>query len=706
MKQGKRNRINRWIQKATAVCLLVAMLLTLWTTSAAAQQTESMVGQADNSIESILRSMTTEEKITQMLMIAPRYYDGVGVTQLNEPFQNLFSRYTFGGVILFAQNAVHAEQTLRLTDSLQKANAKPGKPQMFISIDQEGGSVSRLATGTQLTGNMALGAIGKPSAARRTGTIIGEELSALGINVDFAPVMDVNNNPANPVIGTRSFSDDPATVSALGTAFIEGLHSEQIMTALKHFPGHGDTGTDSHTGLPQINKTYAELQKNELIPFAAGIAAGAEMIMTAHIQFPKIENATYISKATGEEIYLPATLSKTILTDILRRDMGYDGIIVTDPMNMDAIAKHFDPVDSAVLAINAGVDILLMPVAPYSDAGIQGLKYGISALVALADSGKISMDNINASVRRILTLKDKHGLLNSYDAENTDARIADAVATVGSKAHHDEEFEIAKQSVTLTKNDNDLLPLREKNQKILILTANANEVLSVNYGKNLAADNSLLPKGAEITVGCYDNTPTETIDAQIKQSDVVIAISALTKAASLNPNTTAGAKSAQIDRMIATAHQAGAKFVILSDRLPYEAVRFPDADAVIHCWSDKGMREDPRELEHDVPQYGPCIPAAVYMMFAKNEKITGRLPVRVPQITQDYTFSDETALERGFGLVYKDFCPVCGESHEKNLQDRIQGLFHKILYAMRAAFTFLYDRGVDLFDRIRRIFSA
>ncbi len=704
MQHEKKNSTNRRLQKATAICLLFAMLVTLWTVSAsAAQQTDGFVGKTGRTVESMLRSMTTEEKIAQMLMIAPRYYDGVGVTQLNTQLQDLFGSYTFGGVILFAQNSVNTEQMLRLTDSLQKANAKPDKPQLLVSIDQEGGAVSRLATGTQMTGNMALGAIGERSAARRTGEIIGEELAALEINVDFAPVMDVNNNPANPVIGTRSFSDDPAVVSALGTAFIKGLHKEQIMTALKHFPGHGDTGTDSHTGLPQIQKTYAELQKKELIPFAAGIAAGAEMIMTAHIQYPKIETATYVSKSTGEEIYLPATLSKTIMTDILRRDMGFDGVIVTDAMNMDAIAKHFDPVDSAALAINAGVDILLMPVAPYSDAGIQGLKYGIAAITALADSGKISMDNIDASVRRILTLKSKHGLLKPYDTENLDARIEKAVATVGSKAHHDEEFGIAKRAVTLTKNDDDLLPLREKNQKVLILTAYDNEMLSAEYGKSLAENNSLFPEGTQVTVGCYGSTPAETIDAQIRQSDVVVAISEITKAAHLNPNESAGAKGAQIDRMIETAHQAGAKFVVLGARLPYEAVRFPDADAVLQCWSDKGMSEDPRELEHDVPQYGPCIPAAVYMMFAKNEKITGRLPVRVPQITQEYTLSDEIALERGFGLKYKDFCPLCGETHENNLRDRIQGLFHKILFVMRVVSAFLHDRGVDLFAQIRRV---
>lgn len=685
--------MKTYFKRAFSLFLAAALLAGVWAFSATAKE---------NAAQTMLRTMTTEEKITQMLMIAPRYYDNAGVTQLNAPLTELFGRYTFGGVILFAQNTQNAEQTLRLTDALQKANVKAGKPQLFVSIDQEGGRVTRLATGTQLTGNMALGAIGQDSAARRSGEIIGEELSSIGINVDFAPVLDVNSNPANPVIGTRSFSDSPTIVSTLGSAFIEGLHNRGIMTSLKHFPGHGDTGTDSHTGMPQINKSYAELQKNELIPFKRGIAADTEMIMTAHIQFPDIERTTYRSKSTGDEIYLPATLSKTILKDILRRDMGYDGIIVTDSMDMDAIDKHFDRMDAAALAINAGVDILLMPVAPYTRAGIQELERYIASLVSLADNGTISMDNVNASVLRILTLKDKHGMLEAYNADHLDAKIEKAVATVGSKAHHDEEFEIAKRSITLTKNDEDLLPLRKKNQRVLILTAYANEVLSVNYGKSFAEGNLPLPEGTQITVGCYGNTAAETIDAQIAHSDVVVAISELTSVAGLNPRNAAGARGARIDQMIETAHQAGAKFVVLSAHLPYDCVRFPDADAVMLCWSDKGMSEDPRERRHDVPQYGPCIPAAVYMMFSKEDKVTGKLPVNVPAISEAYTFSDQIVLERGFGLEYKSFCPVCGETHDTNLWKRIVGVFHKISYAFEQLFTFFKDKVVFIADLLKQ----
>ena len=654
-----------------------------------------------DTVEQMLSSMTTEEKITQMFMIAPRYYDGVGVTELNEKLADLFGRYAFGGAILFAQNAVGAEQTLRLTDSLQKANAADGRPQLFISIDQEGGAVSRLATGTLLTGNMALGATGSEEAAHKSGEIIGEELSALGINVDFAPVLDVNSDPSNPVIGTRSFSDDPGLVSEMGRSFIRGLHSKNIITALKHFPGHGDTGTDSHTGLPVIEKTYSELKKNELRPFAAGISAGAEMIMTAHIQYPNIETGTYRSALTGEDIFLPATLSETIITDILRGDMGYNGVVVTDAMNMDAIAGHFKKLDAIELAINAGIDMLLMPGAPYSASGIKELENTISRTVGRVESGKISMERVDAAVRRILTLKEKRGLLDAYRQGDIDARIEAAKATVGSKEHHEAEFEIAKDSFTLIKNDGDMLPLREKDQNVLILTAYENELLSVEYGKGLAAENGLIPEGVNVTVGCYGDASDETLDLQIEKADVVIGISELTSAAGLDPEKPAGAGGRQLDKLIKTAHEKGARFMILSAHLPYDCVRFPDADAVVLCWSDKGMSEDPREIKNDIPQYGPCIPAAIYMMFAKFETVEGRLPVDIPAITEDYVFSDDIALERGYGLSYKEFCRYCGESHDKDTADKLKGLLHKLLYWLREFFDRLKEKVIALFERLR-----
>ena len=201
--------------------------------------------------------------------------------------------------------------------------AAAGRPQLLTAVDQEGGPVVRLGHGCQMTGNMALGAIGDPAAAEQAGRLIGEELSAVGLNYDAAPVVDVNVNPQNPVIGLRSFSDDPALVAQLGTALMAGIRSTGVISTLKHFPGHGDTATDSHIGLPRIEKGLDELKRFELIPFQACIDAGAEAIMTAHIQYPLIEKQTMVSVETGEEISLPATLSKTILTDLLRGERDH-----------------------------------------------------------------------------------------------------------------------------------------------------------------------------------------------------------------------------------------------------------------------------------------------------------------------------------------------------------------------------------------------
>ncbi|MBR1736022.1 MAG: hypothetical protein IJ736_03250, partial [Firmicutes bacterium] len=252
-----------------------------------------------NKAAEIVSKMTLEQKIAQMLMPAFRYWENngkvEGVPVLNDDMRNCIKNHGFGGVIVFSENIQGTEQTVRLIDDMQNASVSGGNLPLLIAADQEGGRVARLATGTSMSGNMSLGALNDKRTAKEYAKIIGSELNAIGINVDFAPVMDVNNNPNNPVINIRSFSSDPNIVADMGEAFIEGLHEEGISTALKHFPGHGDTGTDSHTGLPCIDKTYDEIKKLELVPFKRGIETNSDMIMTAHIQFPQIEKETYTS---------------------------------------------------------------------------------------------------------------------------------------------------------------------------------------------------------------------------------------------------------------------------------------------------------------------------------------------------------------------------------------------------------------------------
>ena len=604
-------------------------------------------------VENKLAAMTLQEKIEQMLLPDVRNFDGEGVETLNDSLTAMLNRHAFAGVILFAPNTQNAEQTLRLTHALQTANRREDRPQLFIAIDQEGGKVTRLATGTQTPGNMALGAVGDEATAEEAAGIIGEELSSLGINVDFAPVMDVNNEPSNSSTGVRSFSDDPALAAKLGASYVRGLQNQNVISTLKHFPGHGDTGTDSHTGLPRIEKSYAALQKNELIPFAAGIAEGAEMIMTAHIQFPEIETETYRSVSTGRAVELPATLSKTIITDVLRGDMGFDGVVTTDALNMDAIAEHFDPLDAAALAVNAGIDILLMPFSTHSDALLAEADDYIDRLVALARDGEISTAKIDDAVRRILRLKYRKGLFSAYEQPDLAAALAAAQATVGSKAHHEAEWTMAKNAVTMVKNANGTLPIRAAGKKIALLSAYPNETASMQYGVARLRDEGKLPANAEFLFDCYAETPIDVVLDEIDDADYVIAISELYRTGALNPWNESGAAYANLDRIIKRVHANGGRFVQISANLPYDVARVQAADAILLCWSDKGMSEDPRIAGGEVTQYGPNIPAAVYLALSPDEGPKGKLPVRIPALDGDYTYSDEILYPFGFGLQYE-----------------------------------------------------
>lgn len=320
----------------------------------------------DKKIEDKIADMTLDEKIGQMLMLEFRYWEDENgelkeVTELNEDIKNAIIKYKVGGIILFAENVHDTEQTTKLTHNIQKAAIENGLDPLLISIDQEGGIVVRLGTGTSLPGNMALGATKDKKLAYEYGKIIADEIKTLGINVNLAPVMDTNNNPNNPVIGLRSISSDPKLVGELGSEVVKGIQDQGVSAAIKHFPGHGDTETDSHLGLPVVDKTYEEVEKLELVPFKKAVEEGVDMIMTAHISYPKLEKDTAISKKDGSVVGIPATLSDDIITGIIREKMNYDGIVITDAMKMQAIADHFGEEDAVVMAIKAGVDIPLMP---------------------------------------------------------------------------------------------------------------------------------------------------------------------------------------------------------------------------------------------------------------------------------------------------------------------------------------------------------
>ena len=594
-------------------------------------------GEEDPEILKMISEMTTQEKLAQMMIVALRsdLSNEKTATEIDRDYAEMLTKYDFGGILLFAGNVVDSAQTVTLIRDSQEAAIKSAKGiPMFICVDQEGGSVNRVPFGTTGSGNMALAATGDTSLTEESAKMLGDEIRALGFNMDFAPVSDVNSNPANPIIGVRSFSDDPELVAEHVTAFIKGMDSAKISTALKHFPGHGNVGEDSHTHLPCSDFSLEEIKACDLIPFQAGIDAGSDMIMTAHIQFPKIEKKTYVSIKDGEEITLPATLSRTIITGLLREQMGYNGIVITDAMEMDAIAAHFDPLDAAVMAINADVDILLCPVELYKDGEVNTFpdvdKY-MEGLLARVEAGDIREEELDNSVYRILKLKKERDL--QVPSEQQIAQAADAV---GTGANHKREWEIAQAGMTLLKNENGALPL-DKEQSVLILYPAEKRGPSVEYAVSRLEKEGLLD-ASKVTSMCYADLAAENTDLQL----------ALAKADKLVVLSQSTVRNEEIVKLIDEAHQSGKQAVLLCLNLPYDAACYEEADAVLCAYQPYGSA-------HDEEGNGPFnLNVAVAICTAYNQSVpSGVLPVNVPKVEVkdgEVYFLDEYLYERGYGL--------------------------------------------------------
>ena len=602
--------------------------------------------------ESLLAGMSLRDKVAQMMVASFRVWKEVpenatpeqedaapkkNITELNDEIRQMITRNHFGGILLFAENFADAEQTLRLVSDLQSTNQSGGGVPYMIFADQEGGSVNRIAYATQGVSNMALAATGDPENARLMASVFGEELRLLGMQGDFAPVMDVNNNPANPVIGIRSFSDDPDTVAEFGCAYQAGLHEQGIISALKHFPGHGNTDTDSHTGFPLITSTYEELKARELIPFRDAIDEGADMVMTAHIQYPLIEQQTAVSVSTGEQIYLPATMSKTILTDILRGDMGFDGVIVSDALDMAAVAENFTPEDTLKLTISAGVDLLLLPAVKDTNLFRLTETY-VDTAVALVESGEIDPARIDESVLRILKLKQKYGILELSDFAVTDEAIASAKSGVGSAAHRDTEWEIAEKALTLYKNENNAFPLDVKpGEKTLILFADscASRAGAGEWVRQALQERNILPEGAEISVMRNSRENGSQCVIAAKNADHVILVHRVYNINCLDPSTTDGFSSGTFDKVIKAVHDAGKTVIVVSCQLPYDAARFPEADAVLLTYWGSAMRNLPAEDTF----WSANLPAGLLSCFGQSgtEGLpTGISPVEIPTLDDQY----------------------------------------------------------------------
>lgn len=322
-------------------------------------------------------------------MLGQKLVFGFHGTQLTEEFKALIRRYKIGNVILFLRNVESASQLRQLCSDIQTLIREETGYPAFIIIDQEGGMVSRLPEdAVDVPGAMALAATGDPENARLASEITIRQLRGLGANFNMAPVLDVNSNPANPVIGVRSFGDDPERVAAFGCASIAPYAGSGVLCCLKHFPGHGDTAVDSHLGLPRVDKTEEELEQLELIPFRRAIAAGVPAVMMSHVLFPNIADDQ-----------LPCTMSRRMVTDLLRKKLGFRGLILTDCMEMLAIQNHYGTPQGVVAAIRAGVDLAeISSRMDLQEASAQAVNQA-------AARGELNLQEIQESVERILKFK-------------------------------------------------------------------------------------------------------------------------------------------------------------------------------------------------------------------------------------------------------------------------------------------------------------
>lgn len=387
--------------------------------------------------------MTLEQKVGQVFML------GFVGTTLTDENRALIQGLHLGGVTLFARNVDDGTQVAKLDRDLQ-AIADPVP--LFISADQEGGLVVRVTDGaTIFPGNMAVGATGDPFLARRVAEASASELLAMGINMSLAPVVDVNTNPLNPVIGVRSFGSDVDLVSRFGTETINGLQSSGVSAVAKHFPGHGDTSVDSHRDLPVVPHPLERLEALEFRPFQAAMQSGVDGIMTAHLYLPAIE----------PQPDLPATLSSTVLTGLLRERLGYQGLILTDALDMEAIKKGRPAAEAAIQAFEAGADMLL--IAGITPDDRRHLGEGPPALLAAVQSGRISEARLDASVSRILEAKARRGLLGGAPPQID-------VSVLNSPEHRALALDVARRAVTFQRDASALLPLRS-NQRILVVEA-------------------------------------------------------------------------------------------------------------------------------------------------------------------------------------------------------------------------------------------
>lgn len=537
-------------------------------------------------IEEKLSSMTLREKIGQMLVSSSKGFQLDKSGDEYKRLQKAVNEEKVGGFIFFQGTS---RDEAELINDLQTQSNIP----LLISADFERGTKMRLDDGSLFPNNMGIGATRDPNLAYHMGRIIAMECRALGIHQNYAPVVDVNNNANNPIINVRSFGEDPYLVSELADAMIKGLQDGGVIATAKHFPGHGDTDIDSHNDLPVLNFGMDRLDSVELVPYFSAIRNNVMSIMIAHLAFPAVEH----------EPFVPASLSQKLVKDLLIDYMGYKGLIVTDALNMEGIKKHFTTQQVAVMCVEAGIDLILMP---------QGEKETIDAIEKAVNDGTVTEERINESVRKILKAKLWLGLF-----ENNIVDVEKAVNTINSKEAQDLSKIIAEASITLVKDDMDALPLSDMSGKNCA-------VVSINNGLETANTGFFKDEFEKVAKSKFNNYSYTSVNGDVTNSNEILAsvenadVIVVPIYAKVKIKTgTVGLPQSQLD-LIKSLIATGKKVIVISFGNPYLIQGFLETPAYICAYGDGES----------------SISATIRAIFGEI-KFNGKLPV---SISDEYKF--------------------------------------------------------------------
>lgn len=500
-----------------------------------------------------MQELSLREKIGQMVMC------GFHGTEPSENIQRLIREHHIGGVIYFRRNVQDVAQICRLSADLQDTAQSSSTFPLLIAIDQEGGMVARIDEGvTPIPGNMALGATRNVQGAYEAAKISGTELRLMGINMNFAPCVDVNNNPGNPVIGVRSFGEDPALVSDMGAAAVKGYQEAGVAATVKHFPGHGDTELDSHLDLPSIPHDRERLYRVELVPFIRAVEEGVDAIMTAHVVFPAFEPEL-----------VPATLSRRVISQLLREELKYEGVIVTDCLEMNAISEVYGVGVGAVMAVAAGADIVL--VSHELDRQLSA----IESLVKAVETGRIPMERIDSAVARILALKERRGIGEPGVSAGEAAKLMRQPPALETARR------LSEQSITLVRDDAGQLPL-DVGAKTLVIWPEMRQITPVDemIRHEFTLGEALTEFfGNKEEVKVANNPAPDQIQRIVEQSANFAQIIFISYNAVNSPW--------QQELLHALASVQSAALVVAAVRNPYDLLCMPEVKTYLACYENR-----------------------------------------------------------------------------------------------------------------------